>query len=190
MSRAGHPTTPTAIRIGLHDFEQSHADIFRKVVVHTHKHVRFMAMAARAWQRQAAADPDFRVALVAAAAAGAMAAGAAPPRPRGRIRARIDRRDFPDEIGSLLGPMKLREKPALGIGKVSAADVAQQVSRFGEAPEYLAARKLIEASTKGPGARIVARLRHHGAASPVWLAGTALERSGLWLRRRLDHGDR
>lgn len=189
MARAGHPTVATGVVMGLHDFEQSYADIFRKVFVHTRKHERFMPSAERAWRRMAPEDADFRVALISAAMARASAeTEAAVPR-RADETVRIDRRDFPEEVGALLGPAGLAEKPPLDPCAWDGAAVAAALAGFRDAPEYVAARPLIEAAMLGPRARMLARLRHHRAASPIWLAGMAFERSGAWLRRRAGDAD-
>lgn len=189
MSRQGHATVATRVGMGLHDFEQSYADIFRKVFVHARKHQRFMAMAGRAWRRQAPEDADYRVALVSAAVAEAISKGTMPHTGREDESVRIDRRDFADGLDALLRPMGLSEKSAIRPEDWDEAAIGRILAANEDAPEYRAARGLIEATGENRAARIKARLRHHGPASPLWFAGTCLERSGLWLRRRLGDGD-
>ena len=179
MARDGHPTVAAPVVMGLHDFEQSYADIYRKVFVHTRKHVRFLPAMRRAWARQAGADADFAVALVSAAAADAVGAIAAAPAQRADESVCIDRAAFPDEISPLLMPLGLTEKPPLAATAWDGEAVEAALARFEESPEYLAARPLIEAAALGPYGQALARLRRHGAAAPVWFAGAALERRRL-----------
>ena len=183
MMRAGHPTAATDVVMGLHDFEQSYADIFRKVFVHTRKHQRFMPTMRRAWTRLAPDDPDFGVALVSAAfadAASALEAGAAR---RENESVRIDRSAFPQEIAPLLLPLDLVEKLPIDPGDWDGAAVSAALASFENLPEFVQERGLIEAGLGTGRQRAAARIRHHGVAAPVWLAGAALQWAGGRLRR-------
>lgn len=185
MARSGHPTIRTDVLMGLHDFEQSYADIFRKVFVHARKHERFMPTAERIWRRLGPDDPDYRVALVSHAAARAIAAieGAMPGRQDENVR--IDRSRFAENVDALLLPMGLAEKPPLDADGIDAARIAALLEGFSDAPEYLRDRPLIEARGGGGSlAMLTGRLRLHGpVAGPVWLVGAALRRGGARLRR-------
>lgn len=51
--------------VGLHDFEQSSADLFAKAYLHGHKHRSFKDELLLIWGTLAATDPDYEVALAA-----------------------------------------------------------------------------------------------------------------------------
>lgn len=63
MQAAGSPWRTVRYLVGLHDFEQRYADIFRKCFVQAHKHSNFAELFLSVWRAQAAADADFQVAL-------------------------------------------------------------------------------------------------------------------------------
>ena len=63
MEICGHPWRPVHLLIGLHDFEQSHEDIFRKCFVHAHKHLSHHSLFLSYWRASSITDPDFLVAL-------------------------------------------------------------------------------------------------------------------------------
>lgn len=64
MAQRGHPWVQSNLLVGIHDFEQFHADIFRKCFLHAHKHDYLHAILRTYWQSQAATDQDFQVALL------------------------------------------------------------------------------------------------------------------------------
>jgi len=49
--------------IAVHDFEQYYHDIYRKVFVHSHKHLEYMPKLELLWDRLAGRDPDYEVCL-------------------------------------------------------------------------------------------------------------------------------
>lgn len=63
MQAAGYPWRKVPYVVGLHDFEQHYADIFRKCVVQAHKHKEFCPFFISFWHSRALADTDYRVAL-------------------------------------------------------------------------------------------------------------------------------
>lgn len=143
MKARGHDWRDVDVAIGLHDAEQSYADIFRKVVVHTRKHERFMGYARRFWDRVCAEDPDLRVALWALDAPERIADIPPPPGDGGR-NVQIDRRQFPDRIDGFLGRIGLREKDSLASDAFDGAEVSRRLRAFAEAPEWLEDRERIE----------------------------------------------
>lgn len=63
MQSQGHPFVIAPYLVGLHDFEQYYADIFRKCLVHAHKHHYLLEMFLTFWREQAPVDKDYYVAL-------------------------------------------------------------------------------------------------------------------------------
>lgn len=63
MKDAGFPWVKVPELVGLHDFEQRYADIFRKCLVQAHKHAHFTDLFLSIWRAGASDDPDYRVAL-------------------------------------------------------------------------------------------------------------------------------
>ncbi|MBK1645096.1 hypothetical protein CKO25_10615 [Thiocapsa imhoffii] len=63
MKAAGFPWVLVPELVGLHDFEQSYRDIYRKCFVQAHKHAHFTDLFLSIWRASAAADDDYRVAL-------------------------------------------------------------------------------------------------------------------------------
>ena len=66
MIAAGHLMYRTNIVVGLHDFEQSYEDIYRKSFLHARKHANVLPLVEAYWQEHRAADRDFEVALLGA----------------------------------------------------------------------------------------------------------------------------
>ena len=58
MSRLGYPYIVCDVLFGLHDFEQSYLDIYRKCYLHGKKHVRFTSLLVGYWQSQKTKDFD------------------------------------------------------------------------------------------------------------------------------------
>ncbi len=158
MADAGHPNVRSEVMMGLHDFEQSFADIFRKVVAHARKHARFMPEALAVWRDRAGGDPDYRFAVIAAAVAQAI--DETEPDPVAQAGAATDRRRFPDEVGALLLPAGLAEKPSLAPGAADGPWVERQLAAFVPALRFHAA------PTPAPAlfSRLAARLRNGAAA--------------------------
>lgn len=66
MIAAGHLMYRTNLVVGLHDFEQSYEDIYRKSFLHAHKHTNVLPRVMSYWERHCEADRDFEVALLGA----------------------------------------------------------------------------------------------------------------------------
>ena len=190
MREAGHRWINLEVPIGLHDFEQSYADIFRKVFVHTRKHDRFMNTAARLWRRLSAEDPDYRVALVSKAIAEAITE-TEPERRRRDENVAIDRSLFPESVEPVLLPMNLAEKPPLGAGEIDGVGVEDRFGRFVDAPEIVRDLPLIEARWQGGRrAYLSARLQRDGPwRGPLWMMGMALREGGTRICRRAGDED-
>lgn len=63
MATRGFPWVSVSEVVGLHDFEQSYQDIFRKSFVHSHKHLFFAEYLVSFWRDRARDDKDYLVAL-------------------------------------------------------------------------------------------------------------------------------
>ncbi|PZX14348.1 hypothetical protein LX81_02931 [Palleronia aestuarii] len=145
MRQAGHGWMQTDVMTGLHDAEQSFADIFRKVVVHSRKHERFVPYLREYWTRAGTEAPDLRLALEALEAPDRIAPVPTRPGAREAESIAIDRRLFPERIDAFLATIGLTEKPPLAPDAIAPEEVARRLARFGEAPEWQAARPAIEA---------------------------------------------
>ena len=66
MIAAGHLMYRTNVVVGLHDFEQSYADIYRKSFLHARKHANVLPLVEAYWQKHRHQDQDFEVALLGA----------------------------------------------------------------------------------------------------------------------------
>ncbi len=99
---------------GLHDFEQSYADIYAKAWVHSHKHTAFSHLYLPMWQTFARTDADFQVALEAATDARESAR-----------KPRLSRLDTAAAATAVLARLGLTEKaPLLATTRPSVADEA------------------------------------------------------------------
>ena len=63
MDMQGYPRAVIPYLVGLHDFEQFNKDIFRKCLVHAHKHTKYADLFLSIWREHAPTDPDYRIAL-------------------------------------------------------------------------------------------------------------------------------
>ena len=63
MKKLGHAWVKVNTLIGLHDFEQSHEDIFRKSFIQAHKHLEHFRMIVPYWRECAKQDDDYLSAL-------------------------------------------------------------------------------------------------------------------------------
>lgn len=65
MAATGYRAYQSPLLIGLHDFEQTHRDIYMKAFLHGHKHRFLMPLLRPIWETLSQKDDDFRVALTA-----------------------------------------------------------------------------------------------------------------------------
>jgi hypothetical protein len=63
MTSLGYPSIHNNLTIGLHDFEQYYRDVYRKAVLHAHKHSAHLQYAGPLWHCLASRDSDYEVAL-------------------------------------------------------------------------------------------------------------------------------
>lgn len=64
MIASGHLMYRTNMVVGLHDFEQSYEDIYRKSFLHARKHANVLPLVEAYWKAHQATDRDFEVALL------------------------------------------------------------------------------------------------------------------------------
>ncbi len=146
MAARGHRHEHVALVSGLHDHEQFHRDIFRKVFTHARKHDRFMRYAQAYWKRVAKDDDDFRVALLSyrlSAAINETTDLAAVPE---NELVSIDMRRFPANLDAILVPAGLAEKPPLDPASMGPDDVEAALAAFEEAQEFIRARPVAAAA--------------------------------------------
>ena len=107
---------------GLHDYEQSYCDLYRKGFLHAKKHWRYLAHFAKHWQAGSTADKDFSLALL------GLRAALEHTQP-----VLIDRDYFPSEVTDLLFSVGLAEKkemspPAAGYVRKTLAEYDESSS--------------------------------------------------------------
>ena len=102
MAGLGFPWRQSRALVGLHDFEQSYADIYAKAYLHGHKHHYLLPLFRPLWQLLAQDDADFRVANL---ALGNAARQACPPT--------VSRSECGGDAAAAVAQLGLTEKPAL-----------------------------------------------------------------------------
>ena len=65
MNKRGYPWKKLHYVVGLHDFEQYYADIYRKAMVHSRKHLKYSGRYLPLWKKNMTEDRDFEVAMAA-----------------------------------------------------------------------------------------------------------------------------
>lgn len=153
MRARGYRTGHVELVAGLHDHEQYHRDIFRKVFTHARKHERFMSYASRYWRRMARADADLRMAHLSWCLARAINEHTDFSAIPENENVSIDIRAFPDRVDPILLPAGMREKAPLPADGVSPEAVAAALAAFVVAPEFRRARMLIAAARRGTALR-------------------------------------
>jgi len=119
MKALGYLTMYKTATVGLHDFEQYYRDIYRKAIVHAHKHTFYAGYFERFWTRLAGHDPDYQVALW-GLRAGQLSNG----------RIRLDVRCFPQDIGRLLSTKGLQEKRSLQFTALNSPDIDKLITDY------------------------------------------------------------
>jgi hypothetical protein len=123
MAALGYPFTGVPRVFGIHDYEQSFADVYRKAFVHANKHPKRVPDFIQRWKQAAVADDDFRVAIR-GLYDGLMFTGTTA----------IDKRDFTEKAAVALQDLALTEKPRLAPG--AGFDLVQSVlAAAGPVPE-------------------------------------------------------
>ena len=162
MAELGFRTEQIDAVAGLHDFEQYHRDIFRKVFTHTRKHERFMRYAARYWKRCAARDEDLRVALLSFRLSMAINETTDFRGVDVADRVSIDLRSFASNLDAILVPAGLAEKAPLDGDALGSSYVEDVLAAFVEPPEFLLERPVAAASRRGVAWKLGAEIRTYG----------------------------
>jgi hypothetical protein len=106
MAEEGHKTLQTPFLIGLHDFEQSYKDLFKKSMLHSNKHSDVLRACEAFWHEQKDTDPDYAMVLD-----GCMA---------GKLlneQIRIDKNFWKERTAAYLEMIGIDEKPELEISQ-------------------------------------------------------------------------
>ena len=125
MHKTGHYVDITDIVCGLHDFEQSYADIFRKGFAHGIKHASLTKLIMPYWERQSNIDKDFCV-LIAGYRVGSMH----------KESLKLSKDEVREEFDRYIKSAKLDEKSPTLAGYDSPAEITKKVSAFMSPPEY------------------------------------------------------
>jgi hypothetical protein len=123
MKARGFPWKRVDYLIGIHDFEQYYADIFRKCFAQAHKHLEYAEIFLSFWPLQGIDDTDYIVALK-----GLMAGLDY----RGEVRIDIRQEVYRERFESL----NIAEKPDLPPGYYSLPDIEHLVRNWTEPPAY------------------------------------------------------
>lgn len=177
MARNGHPWVSLPVLVGLHDFEQSYDDIFRKCFVQAHKHFYRVNLFIPFWREHVMHDPDYKVALA------GFAAGIEHPE-----SVRIDAREEYFQVGMRRLGIEAKEDMNPVEWNLDRVDniLENWVEPAGYWEEYPAGMAGFE---KGVSARALAlfksNLRETNAIRSFFLvSGWFLERVGVHLKRR------
>lgn len=167
--------------LGLHDYEQYYADIYRKGLVHARKFSHRMAYAVDMWERLKADDPDFAVALMGYRASQIFV-----------DKHKVDRNMFPERIDDLLHLQGLKEKDELLADSWSAQAIDETITNFTNPPElqeWLEEGEMLK--TTWGSVRLL--FQYYKLLSPLWLVGRQAEVYGKrlqrWVIRRSEHED-
>lgn len=125
MHKSGHYVDITDIVCGLHDFEQSYADIFRKGFAHGIKHASLTKLIMPYWQRQKKTDKDFAV-LLAGYTVGSTH----------KASLKLSRDEVQEQYERYATENKLVEKTPKLTGYNNSAVVMKKLSAFEPPPEY------------------------------------------------------
>jgi hypothetical protein len=186
MKARGYPWVRVAYVVGLHDFEQSNRDIFRKCYTHAQKHSHLLNDLLPKMRVRAATDPDFAV-VIAGLAEGLKAAGA--------VRIDIAHPPFAERFEA----QAIEEKPPFGKDEFTPDAVEKILLDYAYADD-LTIRGLPfsgpEAMALDGTTRLTRALRlrtlwrrkrqSHGTGGAILHAmGHGIEQVGLWLQKRV-----
>lgn len=183
MRARGCRTGEVALVAGLHDFEQYHRDIFRKVFTHTRKHERFMDYAARYWRRLGQVDADMRVAYLSCCLARGVNELTDFSDVPENEKVAIDLRAFPRNIDAILAPAGLTEKAPLDADGIAPGAVRRILDEFQISPEFLRDRPAIQMAGQSRLQRLRGEMRAWGTIGALRSLGGRRLRA---LGRRLD----
>ncbi len=125
MHKTGHYVDITDIVCGLHDFEQSYADVFRKGFAHGIKHASLTKLIMPYWERQKVTDKDFEVLL------GGYTVGSIH-----KASLKLSKDEVREEFERFASNSKLVEKSRQLTGYDNPAVIMKKLSAFVSPPEY------------------------------------------------------
>ncbi len=125
MHKTGHYVDITDIVCGLHDFEQSYADIFRKGFAHGIKHASLTKRIMPFWRRQEVEDKDFAVLLAGYTVGSAH-----------KSSLKLSKDEVREEFEHFAAANKLVEKSHQLTGYDNPAMIMKKLSAFQPPPEY------------------------------------------------------
>ncbi len=179
LNRMGHPSRQAGIVMGLHDFEQSFEDIYRKACLHSYKHRIMLSEMLEYWEKHASEDSDYLVAIHAFCEQLLSLKRPVPSAP-----------SFSGQTQPLLETLGLTEKPGLDTSGISFQFVESVMSQAGKAPvfagiDYYRYRSPVPTRRE----KLTTRIKRVYAKHGFWrffpiLAGIVLERCGKWLLER------
>ena len=173
MKALGWPSLRIELVAGVHDYEQSFRDIYRKCFVHAAKHLELMPHFMLRCKTLAPIDPDFLVALR-GIYDGLMHVG----------DVRIDNEAFPKDISDMLSELGLTEKSPLSANAIGSVDVRRLIREAGPAPVFEGAQPP-PASWPFLRSQMRRRLRESGFVGfTLWAAGASMCRAGNSLKTR------
>lgn len=111
--------------VGIHDFEQSYRDLYRKGFVHAQKHSDVLPFLQPMWERLAESDSEFQATIL----------GLQAGRSVGGI-ARTDVRPFGESINALLQQNGLAEREPLVSSSTAEFDIELLLGSLEPAPEF------------------------------------------------------
>ncbi len=170
MRSQGFPRKLMNHIVGVHDFEQYYADIFRKSFIYAHKFRQFAEIVVSYWPQQGIMDPDYKIAL------------------KGFVHGlehkeevQIDaRREIYRE---LFENLQIVEKPELPSGSFSSAEIALLVKNWVEPPIYHKYFHFGRNRTK----ELTEKKRKLGPFKYVlYLFGWGIEKAGLRITEIMD----
>lgn len=125
MKARGKPFYMADIIIGIHDYEQSYKDIFRKGIQHENKHRPFKGCMESLWKRESVNNHDYTVALM------GMKIGEIIT-----INNYVDVQKYPENISQLLKLAGLEEKSPLHSNEISNNDLEKIIVSWKPSSEY------------------------------------------------------
>ncbi len=125
MHKTGHYVDITDIVCGLHDFEQSYADIFRKGFAHGIKHASLTKLIMPYWERLKVTDKDFEV-LLAGYTVGS----------KHKASLKLSKDEVREEFERFASNSKLVEKSHQLAGYEDPTLIMKKLSAFMSPPEY------------------------------------------------------
>jgi hypothetical protein len=175
MERQGHANIHIESTMGLHDFEQSYRDLYRKGFKHANKYKPMRDTFIQLWTDLAPQDPDYRVALW------GMKTGLVFD---GDLV--VDANRYPAQLETLLNMAAMQEKPPLPANQYTGEAVHQIIQQWTSPQGFFDFIELQQFHSRAVSLRefiINDGLKKTGwLRFPVWLIGAFLSRSGSGIR--------